>query len=74
MSCFLVNSATLQFVSIWMNEDKVTTKLTKLNQIMDELVFTLMQTGMSYRHAEEEVFTKLKKMRSSKETKDDWED
>jgi hypothetical protein len=32
-----------------------------------------MQTGMSYRHAEEEVFTKLKRMRSSKETKDDWD-
>jgi hypothetical protein len=33
-----------------------------------------MQTGMSYRHAEDEVFTMLKRMRSSKEIKADWED
>ena len=41
---------------------------------MDELIYALMQTGMSYRHAEEEVFTMLKRKRASKETKDDWED
>ena len=57
-----------------MNKDEVVRKLTKVNQIMDELIFGLMQTGMTYRQAEEEVFTTLKGMRVSKETKDDWED
>jgi len=57
-----------------MTKDEFTRKLTKLNQIMDELIYALMQTGMSYRHAEEEVFTMLKRKRASKETKDDWED
>ena len=54
-----------------MTKDEFTRKLTKLNQIMDELIYALMQTGMSYRHAEEEVFTMLKRKRLSKETKGD---
>ena len=54
-----------------MTKDEFTRKLANLNQIMNELIFALMQTGMSYRHAEEEVFTMLKRMRSSKEPKDD---
>ena len=54
-----------------MTKDEFTRKLTKVNQIMNELIFALMQTGMSYREAEEEVFTMLKRKRSSKETKDD---
>jgi hypothetical protein len=54
-----------------MNKDEVVRKLTNVNQMMDELIYALMQTGMSYRHAEEEVFTMLKRMRSSKEPKDD---
>jgi hypothetical protein len=54
-----------------MTKDEFTRKLTKLNQIMNELIYALMQTGMSYRHSEEEVFTMLKRMKSSKETKDD---
>jgi hypothetical protein len=41
---------------------------------MNELIYASMQTGMTYRHAEEEVFTVLKRKRASKETKDDWED
>jgi hypothetical protein len=57
-----------------MTKDEFTRKLTKVNQLMNELIYALMQTGMTYRHAEEEVFTTLKRMRSSKETKDDWED
>jgi len=57
-----------------MNKDEVVRKLTNVNQMMDELIYALMQTGMSYRHAEDEVFTMLKRMRSSKEIKDDWED
>ena len=57
-----------------MTKDECTRMLTKVNQIMDEVIYGLMQTGMTYRQAEEEVFTMLKRMRSSKETKDDWED
>jgi len=57
-----------------MTKDEITRKLTKLNQVMDELIYGLMQTGMSYGHAEDEVFTMLKRMRSSKEIKDDWAD
>jgi hypothetical protein len=57
-----------------MTKDGFTRKLTKLNEIMNELIYALMQTGMTYRQAEEEVFRMLKRKRSSKETKDDWED
>jgi hypothetical protein len=57
-----------------MNKDEVAKKLTKVNQLTDQLIFAFMQTGMSYRQAEEEVFTMLKRMRVSKGTKDDWED
>jgi hypothetical protein len=39
-----------------MTKDEFTRKLAKLNQIMNELIYALMQTGMSYRQAEEEVF------------------
>ena len=54
-----------------MTKDEFTRKLTKLNQIMDELIYALMQTGMSYKQAEEEVFRVLKRTRSSKESEDD---
>ena len=54
-----------------MNKDEVARKLTKVNQLMNELIFAFMQTGMSYRHAEEEVFRMLKRKRLLKETKDD---
>jgi hypothetical protein len=57
-----------------MTKDEFTRKLTKVNQIVDELIYGLIQTGMTYRQAEDEVFTMLKRMRVSKETKDDWED
>ena len=69
-----MNPAALQFVSILMTKDEFTRKLTRVSQIVDEGIFGLMQTGMTYRQAEEEVFTTLKGMRVSKETKDDWED
>jgi len=36
-----------------MTKDEFTRKLAKLNQIMNELIYALMQTGMSYRQAEE---------------------
>jgi len=35
--------------------DEVARKLSKVNQLMDELIYAFMQTGMSYRQAEEEV-------------------
>ena len=54
-----------------MTKDEFTRKLTKVNQIMNELIYALMQAGMTYRQAEEEVFRMLKRTRSSKETKDD---
>ena len=57
-----------------MTKDEFTRKLTKVNQDVDELIYGLMQTGMTYRQAEEEVFTMLNRMRVSKETKDHWED
>jgi hypothetical protein len=54
-----------------MNKHEVALKLMKLNQIMDEVIYGLMQTGMSYRQAEEEVFRMLKRTRSPKETEDE---
>ena len=54
-----------------MNKDEVARKLTKIDKLMSEVIFAFMQTGMSYRQAEEEVFRMLKGTRSSKETKDD---
>ena len=43
-----------------MTKDEFTRKLTKVNQIMNELIYALMQTGMTYRQAGEEVFRMLK--------------
>jgi hypothetical protein len=57
-----------------MNKNEIARKLTRINQITEEVIYGLMQTGMTYRQAEEEVFTMLKRMRVSKEAKDDWED
>jgi hypothetical protein len=37
---------------------------------MDQVIFAFMQTGMSYRQAEEQVFRMLKRTRSSKESED----
>jgi hypothetical protein len=51
-----------------MNKHEVALKLMKLNQIMDEVIYGLMQTGMSYRQAEEEVFRM--RTRSFKESED----
>jgi hypothetical protein len=48
--------------------DEVARKLSKVNQLMDELIYAFMQTGMSYRQAEEEVFRM--RTRSSKESED----
>ena len=44
-----------------MNKDEVARKLTKVNQLMNELIFAFMQTGMTYKQAEEEVFRMLKR-------------
>ena len=53
-----------------MNKEEVAKKLAKLDQIMNELVFAFMQSGMSYKQAEEEVFRMLKRKRLSKESED----
>jgi hypothetical protein len=53
-----------------MTKDEFTRKLTKVNQLTDQLIYALMQTRMTYRQAEEGVFRMLKIKRSSKETKD----
>ena len=54
-----------------MTKEEVARKLTRINQITEEVIYGLMQTGMTYRQAEEEVFTMVKRKRLSKETKDD---
>ena len=54
-----------------MNKEEVARKLAKLDQLMNELIFAFMQTGMTYKQAEEEVFRMLKRKRLSKETEDD---
>ena len=53
-----------------MNKDEVASKLTKIDKLMNELIFAFMQTGMTYRRAEQEVFKILKRKRLSKETED----
>jgi hypothetical protein len=54
-----------------MNKEEFARKLTKVNQLTNELIYALMQTGMTYRQAEEEVFRMLKRKRLSKETEGD---
>ena len=54
-----------------MNKDEVARKLTKIDKLMNELIFAFMQTGMSYRQAEEEVFRMLKRTRSPKQMEDE---
>ena len=54
-----------------MTKDEFTRKLTNIDRLMNELIFAFMQTGMTYRQAEEEIFRRLKRTRSSKETEDD---
>ena len=54
-----------------MNKEEVAKRLAKLDQIMNELIFAFMQSGMSYKQAEEEVFRMLKRKRLSKEAEDD---
>jgi hypothetical protein len=50
-----------------MDEDEITGRLTKINQLMDQLIFAFMQMGMSYRQAEDELFMRLKRKRFPKE-------
>jgi hypothetical protein len=54
-----------------MNKHEVARKLTKVNKIMDELIYAFMQTEMSYQQVEEEVFRMVKRTSSSKETEDE---
>ena len=46
---------------IYMDEDEITGRLTKISQLMDQLIFVFMQMGMSYRQAEDELFRRLKR-------------
>jgi hypothetical protein len=52
-----------------MDEDEIGKKFREIDQLMDQVIFAFMQTKMSYRQAEEEVFRMLQKDRFSKETK-----
>jgi uncharacterized protein YjhX (UPF0386 family) len=54
-----------------MNEDEITRKLTNFDQLMNQLIFAFMKTGMSYREAEEELFRRLKRKRLSQESEDE---
>jgi hypothetical protein len=53
-----------------MNEEEITRRLTKIDQLVNQLIFGFMQRGMSYREAEEELFKRLKRKRFFKETED----
>jgi hypothetical protein len=54
-----------------MDEEEIARRLTKLDQFINQLIFAFMQTGMSYRQAEEELFRRLKRKRFPKDAKDD---
>jgi len=54
-----------------MDEEEISRRLTKVDQLMNQLIFAFMQTGMSYRQAEEEIFRRLKRQRFLKETEGD---
>jgi hypothetical protein len=56
---------------IRMDEEEISRRLTKVDQLMNQLIFAFMQTGMSYRQAEEEMFRRLKRQRFFKETEGD---
>jgi len=53
------------------NEEEITRRLTKIDQLMNQMIFGFMQRGMSYREAEGELFKRLERKRFSKETEDD---
>jgi hypothetical protein len=48
-----------------------TRKLAKLDTLMNQLIFYLQATGMTYKQAKEEVSSILKRKRLSKESEDD---
>jgi hypothetical protein len=48
-------------------------RLTKIDQLMNQLIFAFMEMGMSYRQAEDEMFRRLKRKRFFKEIEDDSE-
>ena len=54
-----------------MNEDEIARNLTKIDQLLNQLIFAFIQTGMSYRQAEEELFRRLKRKRFIKKTQND---
>ena len=52
-----------------MNKNEIARKLTRINQITEEVIYGLMQTGMTYRQAEEEVFRMLRERDSPRKPK-----
>jgi len=54
-----------------MDEEEITRRVTKLDQLMNQLIFVFRQRGMSYRQAEEELVRRLKRKRFPGETEDD---
>jgi len=53
-----------------MNEAEIARKLTRVDQLMNQLIFAFMQMGMSYMQGEDELFRRLKRKRFPKETND----
>ena len=65
-----MNSA-LPFVSqLNVQGAEIEAKLTKVDQLINELIFALVQEGMSYKQAEEEAFRELKSKGPFKESED----
>jgi hypothetical protein len=54
-----------------MDEEEIARRLTQLDQLMNKLIFTFMQRGMTYRQAEQELLWRLKRKRFPKGGKDE---
>ena len=65
-----MNPAALQFVSILDYQGRIHEEAHEAQSDQDELIYALMQKGMTERQAEEELFRRLKKRDSPKETED----
>ena len=50
-----------------MKQEEIARRLTKIDQLMNQLIFAFMKMGMSYRQAEDELFMRLKRKRFPKE-------
>jgi hypothetical protein len=54
-----------------MNEEEIARSLTRINHLMNQLIYAFMQISMSYRQVEEEIFERLKRNSFGKQTEDD---